>query len=407
MRYQVRLLAVVAAATLIQLAATPASAVVISFATFSDTASNLRWVNSDGAADTGSGGSLFSITTPSSAGVGSTSVNFSFINVGIAADVTNVTASFTLNASAPTGNPATTVGPFLKQGGIGGSFSFITTSAIFIPSTGTFYAAGSNLLSGTFGGASILALGAGGIFGAATSAGDTLVLTSDFLDFAATTYFDGQGFLAPKALGLTTAAELSGARICVQAGAASQDNLAEYFRARGLTYKPVVVASEAEARKRYENDGCDVFTADISALAGSRSVLNNPGAHVILPDVISKEPLGPVVRQNDPVWADIVRWTVYATILGEELGLSSKTVLRIRETSVDPQTRRLLGVDGDYGLLLGLKKDWAFQVIRQVGAYDEIFRRDVGADSALKLDRGMNALWTAPKPGLLYAPPFR
>ena len=187
MRYQVRLLAVVAAATLIQLAATPASAVVISFATFSDTASNLRWVNSDGAADTGSGGSLFSITTPSSAGVGSTSVNFSFINVGIAADVTNVTASFTLNASAPTGNPATTVGPFLKQGGIGGSFSFITTSAIFIPSTGTFYAAGSNLLSGTFGGASILALGAGGIFGAATSGGNTLVLTSDFLDFAATT----------------------------------------------------------------------------------------------------------------------------------------------------------------------------------------------------------------------------
>lgn len=146
------------------------------------------------------------------------------------------------------------------------------------------------------------------------------------LDFAATTYFDGQGFLAPKALGLASAQELSGARICVQAGTASQDNLADFFRARGLAYKPVVVASEAEARRLYENDGCDVFTADISALAGSRSVLNNPGAHVILPDVISKEPLGPVVRQNDPVWADIVRWTVYATILGEELGLTSKTV---------------------------------------------------------------------------------
>jgi general L-amino acid transport system substrate-binding protein len=227
------------------------------------------------------------------------------------------------------------------------------------------------------------------------------------LDFAATTYFDGQGFLAPKALGLTSAEELSGARICVQAGTASQDNLADFFRARGLSYKPVVVASEAEARRLYENDGCDVFTADISALAGSRSVLNNPGAHVILPDVISKEPLGPVVRQNDPVWADIVRWTVYATILGEELGLTSKTVVQARETASDPQTRRLLGVDGNYGALLGLKKDWAFQVIRQVGAYHEIFRRNVGGDSALKLDRGLNALWNAPKPGLLYAPPFR
>ncbi len=227
------------------------------------------------------------------------------------------------------------------------------------------------------------------------------------LDFAAVTYFDGQGFLAPKALGLASAQELSGARICVQAGTASQDNLADYFHARGLNYKPVVVASEAEARRLYEGGGCDVFTADVSALAGSRSVLNNPGAHVILPDVISKEPLGPVVRQNDPVWADIVRWTVYATILGEELGLTSKTVAQARETASDPQTRRLLGVEGDYGAMLGLSRDWAFQVIRQVGAYHEIFQRDVGSGSALKLDRGLNALWSAPKPGLLYAPPLR
>jgi general L-amino acid transport system substrate-binding protein len=227
------------------------------------------------------------------------------------------------------------------------------------------------------------------------------------LDFAAVTYFDGQGFLAPKALGLTSAEELSGARICVQSGTASQDNLNDYFQARGITYKPVVAASEAEARRLYENDGCDVFTADISALAGSRSVLNNPGAHVILPDVISKEPLGPVVRQNDPAWTDIVRWTIFATILGEELGLTSKTVEQARETASDPQTRRLLGLEGDYGALLGLRPDWAFQVIRQVGAYHEVFRRDVGEDSPLKLDRGLNALWSAPKPGLLYAPPLR
>ena len=227
------------------------------------------------------------------------------------------------------------------------------------------------------------------------------------LDFVAVTYYDGQGFLAPKALGLQSAEELTGARICVQSGTASEGNLADWFGARGITYKPVVASSEAQARRLYETDGCDVFTADISALAGSRSVLNNPGAHVILPDVISKEPLGPVVRQNDPAWADIVRWTIYATILGEELGLTSKTVEQARETASDPQTRRLLGLEGDYGAMLGLKPDWAFQVIRQVGAYHEIFRRDVGEESALKLDRGLNALWSAPKPGLLYAPPLR
>ena len=227
------------------------------------------------------------------------------------------------------------------------------------------------------------------------------------LDFAAVTYFDGQGFMAPRALGLSSAQELGGARICVQAATATQDNLADYFRARGLKYRAVVAASEAEARRLYQSGACDAYTADISALAGSRSVLDNPGAHVILPDVISKEPLGPVVRQNDPVWADIVRWTVNVTILGEELGLGAKTVAQIRDTTSDPQVRRLLGVDGDYGALLGLKRDWAFQVIRQVGPYNEIFRRNVGEDSPLKLDRGLNALWNAPKPGLLYAPPLR
>jgi general L-amino acid transport system substrate-binding protein len=135
--------------------------------------------------------------------------------------------------------------------------------------------------------------------------------------------------------------------------------------------------------------------------------MSNPTAHVILPNVISKEPLGPVVRQDDPVWADIVRWTVGAQVLGEELGLTSKTVEDVRKTATDPETRRLLGVEGDLGTLLGLKADWAFQVIRQVGAYNEVFRRDIGPDSPLRLDRGLNALWNAPKPGLMYAPPMR
>ena len=227
------------------------------------------------------------------------------------------------------------------------------------------------------------------------------------LTFPAVTYYDGQGFLVRRALGLTSAEELGGARICVQEGTASYGNVADYFRVRGMKYRAVMATSEAQARKLYEDENCDAFTADISALAASRSVLNNPGAHIILPDVISKEPLGPVVRQDDPVWADIVRWTVYATLLGEELGLSSRTVEQARETATDPETRRLLGVEGDLGALLGLKADWAFQVIRQVGAYHEIFRRNLGADSALRLDRGLNALWSAPAPGLMYAPPMR
>lgn len=227
------------------------------------------------------------------------------------------------------------------------------------------------------------------------------------LSFPLNTYYDGQGFLAAKALGLNSAEELSGARICVQAGTASVGNLEDYFRVHGLKYRPVIVASEAKARQVYEAEGCDAFTADVSALAASRSLLGNPGAHVILPDVISKEPLGPVVRRDDAVWSEIVRWSVLATILGEELGLSSRTVSEARETATDPETRRLLGLEGDLGALLGLKSDWGYQVIRQVGSYHEIFRRDLGEDSALRLDRGLNALWNAPTPGLMYAPPMR
>lgn len=225
--------------------------------------------------------------------------------------------------------------------------------------------------------------------------------------FPVTTYYDGQGFMVSRSLGLTSAEELSGARVCVQEGTASADNLEDYFRVRGMKFQPVRAKTEEQARQLYESEACDVFTADVSALAASRSLLGNPAAHVILPDVISKEPLGPVVRQDDPVWAAIVRWTVYATLLGEELGLSSATVELTRETATDPETRRLLGVEDDLGALLGLKTDWAYQVIKQVGAYHEIFRRDLGADSALRLDRGLNALWTAPKPGLMYAPPMR
>jgi general L-amino acid transport system substrate-binding protein len=227
------------------------------------------------------------------------------------------------------------------------------------------------------------------------------------VDFAAITYFDGQGFLAPKALALTSADELNGAKICVQQGTASEVNLADYFRSRGLKYEAVLVKDEAEARARYQGDGCDVFTADVSALASSRSVMNNPNAHVILPTIISKEPLGPVVRQDDPAWTDIVRWTVYSLILAEELGVTAKTAPELAETSTDPRVRRLLGKGEDIGGLMGLKPDFGYQAIVQVGAYGEIFARNVGAQSSLKLERGHNAMWNAPQPGLIYAPPIR
>lgn len=226
-------------------------------------------------------------------------------------------------------------------------------------------------------------------------------------DFPATTYYDGQGFLVAKSLKLTSAGELNQARICVQAGTASQANLADYFRAQGLTYREVLVADDAAARSKYQADGCDAFTADVSALASSRSIMNNPAAYEILPDVISKEPLGPVVRQGDPAWTDIIRWTVFATLIAEELKVTQKTAIDLKTNSPDPRIRRLLGSDGDFGAMLDLKPDWALKVVTQVGAYDEIFNRNVGDGSALKLTRGVNALWNAPQPGILYAPPIR
>ncbi|MBX3480153.1 MAG: amino acid ABC transporter substrate-binding protein [Caulobacter sp.] len=227
------------------------------------------------------------------------------------------------------------------------------------------------------------------------------------VDFVRISYFDGQGFLARKSLNLQSAAELSGARICVQAGTTSELNLADYFKIRGIHMTPVPASSAVDARNRYQREECDALTADISSLASTRAVLDNPGAHVLLPDVISKEPMGPVVRQGDDGWTDIVRWTLNAMILAEELGLDSKTVKAARESSTNPEIRRLLGVDDKLGAGLGLKGDWAYQIISQVGSYGEVFDRNLGAASGLDLARGQNALWTAEKPGLMYSPPAR
>jgi general L-amino acid transport system substrate-binding protein len=227
----------------------------------------------------------------------------------------------------------------------------------------------------------------------------------DQLDMAAVSYFDGQGFLVRRSLNLTSAVELNTAKVCVQSNATSAQNLDDFFRSRGIAYTAVVFDSEDQARTAYQAENCDALTADISALAAARSVMNTPGDHVILPDAISKEPLGPLVRQDDPVWTDIVRWTLNALILAEEHGVT-KANAKAMKSSADPEARRLLG-EGGYGAMLGLDADWAYRAISAGGSYGEIFDHEIGGGSALKLDRGLNALWNAQKPGLLYAPPMR
>ena len=226
------------------------------------------------------------------------------------------------------------------------------------------------------------------------------------LDFAGVSYFDGQGLLAPRALNLQSAADLNGARICVQGNTTTQKTLDEYFKGRGLTYSPVLVPSDAAGRTSYQAEKCDVFSADISALAAARSLLNSPSSHVILPVGAAMQPLGPVVRGQDPQWTHIARWTLDALILAEELGVTSKDVEQARMSSTQPEVRRLLGTEPGFGQMLGLDDGWAYRAIGQEGHYGEIFERNIGTKSPLKLERGLNALWNAPRPGLLYSPPL-
>ena len=227
------------------------------------------------------------------------------------------------------------------------------------------------------------------------------------VDFAGVSYYDGQGFLAPKDLTLQSASDLSGAKICVQSGSTSELNLRDWFRTRSINWQPVLAPTLDRARADYERNICDVLSADISALASARATLADQSAHVLLPDVISKEPMGPVVRQGDPGWTDVVRWTLNALVLAEELGVTAATADRMRKESTSPEVRRLLGADTGYGRMLGLDDAWAYRAIRAVGSYGEVFDRNLGKDSALKLERGQNALWSAATPGLLYAPPLR
>lgn len=222
--------------------------------------------------------------------------------------------------------------------------------------------------------------------------------------FTGVNYYDGQGFMVRKKLNIKSALELNGASICVQQGTTTELNLADYFRANNMKYEGVAFAAADETIKAYDSGRCDAFTTDVSQLYGERLKLANPDDHMVLPEVISKEPLSPAVRKGDDQWFDIARWTHFAMVNAEELGVTQTNVDAMRQSN-DPSIRRLLGVEGDYGKSMGLSADWAYRIIKDVGNYGEVFERNLGQGSQLKIKRGLNALWS--KGGLMYAPPIR
>jgi general L-amino acid transport system substrate-binding protein len=224
------------------------------------------------------------------------------------------------------------------------------------------------------------------------------------LIFAGVNYYDGQGFMVRKSLGISSALELSGASVCVQTGTTTELNLADYFRANGMQFNPVVFEKSDEVVQAYDAGRCDAFTTDASGLYAERLKLTNPADHMVLPEIISKEPLGPVVRQGDDKWLTIVKWTHYAMLNAEEAGVTSANVEQMK-TSDNPDIKRLLGTEGTFGEPMGLANDWAANVIAKVGNYGEVFDRNVGPDTPLGISRGLNALWT--KGGLQYGMPVR
>ncbi len=224
------------------------------------------------------------------------------------------------------------------------------------------------------------------------------------MNFTGVTYYDGQGFLVNKKLGVSSAKQLDGATICINAGTTHELNLSDYFRANKTKFTPLTYEKSDESAKSLEAGRCDVLTSDQSQLYAQRIKLAKPDDYVVLPEVISKEPLGPVVRHGDDDWFDIVKWALYTMVNAEELGVNSKNVEEMKK-STNPDIKRLLGVEGDKGKDFGLANDWMAAVIKQVGNYGEIFDRNVGAGSPLKIQRGLNALWN--QGGLQYAPPLR
>ncbi|WXT99812.1 MAG: Putative amino-acid ABC transporter-binding protein YhdW [Catillopecten margaritatus gill symbiont] len=222
------------------------------------------------------------------------------------------------------------------------------------------------------------------------------------LNFAGVNYYDGQGFMVKKSLGVTSAKELDGATFCLQAGTTTELSLADYFRSNGMSYNSSLSDTSAQTKKGFATGRCDALTSDQSQLYALRTTLKDPSSAIVLKDVISKEPLGPVVRQGDDKWFNIVKWSLNAMIGAEELGISSKN---INNNFKNPEALRLLGRSGKLHEYLGLEKEWGYNIISQVGNYAQSFDRNVGKDTALNISRGLNALWV--KGGILYSPPFR
>ena len=227
------------------------------------------------------------------------------------------------------------------------------------------------------------------------------------LDFTFTgiNYYDGQGFMVNRALGVSSATELDGATVCIQTGTTTELNLADFFRVNNMSYEPVPIETNAEAQQQYLAGACDVYTTDVSGLAATRASFESPGDHVILSEVISKEPLGPLVREGDEQWSDIVRWVLNALIAAEELGVTSANLAEMAQGTDNPEINRMLGTEGNLGEMFGLDADWAVRAIAVAGNYGEIFAANIGEQTPIGLARGLNAQWT--QGGLLYAPPFR
>jgi general L-amino acid transport system substrate-binding protein len=225
------------------------------------------------------------------------------------------------------------------------------------------------------------------------------------LDFVAVNYYDGQGFMVKKELGVSSAKELDGATICIQTGTTTELNLADFFKTNNINYTPVTIQDDAEGQRQFLAGACDAYTTDASGLAALRATLPSPADYVILPEIISKEPLGPVVRHGDNQWGDIVRWTYYALVAAEEKGITKANIEEVATSTTDPEVKRMLGLEGDLGAMIGLDKDWGKRAIAANGNYGEIFEANIGASTPIGLARGLNALWT--QGGLQYAPPIR
>ena len=223
--------------------------------------------------------------------------------------------------------------------------------------------------------------------------------------FVGINYYDGQGFLGHRELGVESATELDGASICIQTGTTTELNLADFFRVNGITYEPVPLETNAEARAAYKAGRCDVYTTDVSGLAATKSTFDDPDAHMIYPEIVSKEPLGPLVRHGDDQWADVGRWVLNALITAEELGVTQANVIELAKGTDHPEINRMLGSEGSLGEMLGLDAQWAVRAIAAEGNYAEIFERHLGAGSPLGLPRGLSALYN--DGGALYSPPFR